>query len=246
MKIGGATYCKNDIETELKTIKKIGFDFAELDLGMPVEPNEDFKNNIQKYKNIIPILVGHLPETDFKRDEIEKCKHFIDILSEIDCHIFIIHLFSRNLTTKDNLRVKIDGLKELSVYAKNKNSFLVLENTEEDVDTFKEVFNKIPEMFFCLDIGHANLFTKENRSLYFIDSFGKILKHVHIHDNMGGYSESSDVHLPLGNGKINFEPIIKKLNHISYSGNLTMEIISKNEDDKKSSILFIKKLLNSI
>jgi sugar phosphate isomerase/epimerase len=244
MKIGSATYCRNDLETELESIRKIGFEFAEIDLGLPVEPNEELRTKIKSCKTTVPILVGHLPQIDFRPDEIERCKKFVEILSETGCRTFVIHLFSRNLSTQENLNLKINSLRELAICAKNRNSILALENTEEDVDRLNEVFSKIDEIDFCLDIGHANLFARKNRSLVLIARFGKILKHVHVHDNNGGDSEKYDAHLPLGRGNISFEPIISKLKDTGYSGDFTLEIHSGNEEDKKTSIDLLRKLLN--
>jgi sugar phosphate isomerase/epimerase len=244
MRIGSATFCRNDLETELKSIRKIGFEFAEIDLGLPIEPNEELRTKIKSCNTIVPILVGHLPQIDFKRDEIERCKKFIEILSETGCRTFVIHLFSRNLSTKENLNLKINSLRELAICAKNGNSILALENTEEDVLKLTEVFSKLNEIDFCLDIGHANLFARENRSFGFIGKFYKILRHVHIHDNNGGDSEDCDAHLQLGRGNISFEPIISELKDTGYSGNFTLEIHSKNQADKKRSIDLLRKLLN--
>ncbi len=241
--IGGSTYCKQNLESELKNLKLAGYDFAELDLGLPIEPNKSFEIEFKKVKNIIPILVGHLPEIDFKKEEIETCKKFIDILSGYNINLFVIHLFSRNLPTKDNFNLKIKGLKELTDFAKNKNSILVLENTEEDVETLKKVLDKIPEIRFCLDIGHANLFAEENRSIGLINKLGKHLKHIHIHDNAGGYAEKFDLHLPIGEGKINFKPIFNKLKEIKYSGNITLEVYNPDKKYNKKCIESVRELI---
>lgn len=242
-KIGGSTYCKQNLESELRNLKSLGYDFAELDLGSPIEPNKTFETELKKVKNIIPILVGHLPEIDFKKEEIEKCKKVIEILSNQNINLFVIHLFSRNLPTENNFDLKIKYLKELTDFAKSKNSVLVLENTEEDVDTLKKVFNKIPEINFCLDIGHANLFAKENRSIGLINNFGKVLKHIHIHDNVGGDAEKFDLHLPIGAGRINFTPIFDKLKEMKYLGNITLEVYNPDKEYRKISIGRVRKLL---
>lgn len=239
-KIGGSTYCKQNLYSELQNLKKIGYDFAELDLGLPIEPNKIFENNIKRVKNIIPILSAHLPEIDFKEEEIERCKKFIEILSNQNINLFIIHLFSRNLQTYNNFDLKIKGLKQLTDFAKNKSSVLALENTEEDVDLLEKVFERIPEINFCLDIGHANLFAKENRSVVLIKKFGKFLKHIHVHDNFGGNDEESDLHLPIGEGKIDFKPIFDELKKIRYSDNISLEVFNSDKNGKKMSINKIK------
>lgn len=242
-KIGGATWCKQNLESELKNLRSIGYDFVEIDLGLPIEPNKIFEDEIKKNRNIIPIFTGHLPEIDFKKEEIEKCKKFIEILSNQGVNLFVVHLFSRNLPTDGNIDLKVRGLKELTDFAKNNNSILALENTEEDVDVLKRVFDKIPEINFCLDIGHANLFAKENRSVNLIQNFGRILKHVHLHDNIGGDTEKCDLHLPIGAGKINFAPIFDKLKEIKYSGNITLEVYNPDKEYRKISMDRIRKLI---
>lgn len=242
-KIGGSTYCKQNLESELQNLKIIGYDFAELDLGLPIEPNNIFEDEIKRVKDIIPILSAHLPEIDFKEEEIEKCKKFIEILSKQSVHLFVIHLFSRNLPTHNNFDLKIKGLKQLTDFAKNKSSIIVLENTEEDVNLLKKVFDKIPAIKFCLDVGHANLFATENRSVILIDNFGKFLKHIHAHDNLGGNDEKHDLHLSIGEGKINFTPIFDKLKEIKYSGNITLEVFNPDNKYKKISINKINKLI---
>jgi len=242
-KIGGSTYCKQNLESKLQNLRTIGYDFAEIDLGLPIEPNNIFEDEIKRVKNIIPILSAHLPEIDFKKAEIEKCKKFIEILSSQNIRLFVIHLFSRNLPTHDNFDLKIKGLKQLTDFAKNKSSIIVLENTEEDVNLLKKVFDKIPVIKFCLDIGHANLFATENRSVILIKNFSKFLKHIHVHDNLGGNDEKNDLHLSIGEGKINFKPIFDKLKEIKYSGNITLEVFNPDNKYKKISINKINKLI---
>lgn len=240
--IGGSTYCKNNLISELQNLKSVWYDFAELDLGHPIELNEELIENISKAKEFLPILVGHLPEIDFKKEEIDKCKSFISVLSKLNINIFVVHLFCRNLSTKDNLETKISGLQELADFARSNNSILVLENTEEDSIILKEVFDRIPNLNFCLDIGHANLFAEENRSIELIENFGWILSHIHAHDNKGWYSENSDLHLPIGEWNIDFEKIINKLKEIDYTGNITLEIFSPNKEWREKSINIIKSL----
>ena len=150
------------------------------------------------------------------------------------------------MPTKSNLSFKIEKLKELTEFAEKKDCILTLENTEEDTKLLKKVFDKIPNLFFCLDIGHANLFGKENRSINLINNFKSILKHIHVHDNVGGDAEKFDLHLPIGAGKINFIPIFDKLKEIKYSGNITLEIYNPDKEYRKISINRIIKLFSDI
>ena len=243
-KIGGSlntglTSYKRELESKVQDFKAAGYDFAELALGLSLKTDKSFEDRLKMLRNLIPILSAHLPDIDHKKEEIERCKNFIEILSDQGINLFVIHLFSPNLQTKDNFDLKIKTLKYLTETAKNKDTTLVLENTEEYGTTLKSVFDKVPEIDFCLDIGHANLFAKENRSINLINNFEKLLKHVHVHDNIGGDSEESDLHLPLGEGNINFKPIFEKLKEIKYSGNVILEL---HKADLGSSKISIKRL----
>lgn len=95
--------------------------------------------------------------------------------------------------------------------------------------TLKKAFEEIPTIYFCLDVGHAK--------------FGKLLKHIHIHDNIGGDSEKQDLHLPIGDGKINFKPIFEKLKETKYSGNITLEVYNPDKESRKISITRVRELI---
>jgi len=75
-----------------------------------------------------------------------------------------------------------------------------------------------------LDIGHGELLSDKNRAYGFIDKCFERIKHVHIHDNFGGDSPEDDLHLPLGEGKINFSSILLELKGKEYDNNITLEV----------------------
>ena len=242
LKFGGATYSKSNLLVNVNSFKSAGYDFVEIDLGSPILPNKKFEDEFEKARKIIPILVGHLPEVNFNKDELERCKYFIKLLSKKGVCYFVLHLFSFELSTKDNFDLKIDFLKKLVSFAKRNKSKLLLENTEEDLLILEKVFSLVPDLYFCLDIGHANLFSKKNRSISLIKEFGKILKHIHMHDNFGGNSEEKDLHLSIGEGSINFLPIFKELKKISYSEKITLEIHRGEENFRKESLKLAREI----
>lgn len=242
LKFGGATYSKSNLFVDVNFFKSADYDFIEIDLGLPILPNKEFENEFDKVRKIIPIKIGHLPEVNFKEDDLERCKKFIKLLSKKGVGYFVIHLFSLDSSTKDNFNLKIDFLKKLAFFAKRNKSKLLLENTEEKLSILKKVFSLVPELYFCLDVGHANLFSKKNRSINLIKEFGKILKHIHMHDNFGGNSEEKDLHLSIGEGSINFLPIFKELKKISYSEKITLEIHRGEENFRKESLKLAREI----
>ncbi len=242
-KIGGSTYCRNDLKLELENLRRVGYDFAEIDLSHPVAPDKNFEALLDNAENILPILSGHLPEIDFRKDDLEKCKRFMEILSQRNVKLFVIHLSGLGLPTKEDFPMKLNALKELADFAETKDCVLVLENTMEDSEMLKKVFDEIPNLSFCFDIGHANLFSVKNCSLDFIDNFKNILRHVHVHDNHGIYEGNIDSHLPIGAGSINFMPIFRKLKEINYPGKFTLEIFNPDVECRKISMDWIRKLV---
>ena len=247
-KIGGSlqfplTPNKKDIKLEVHNFKSAGYDYTELSLSLPLNPIKAFKEKLKTVNDIIPLYSGHLPQMDYNKAEIEICKKYIESSSDQGINLFIIHLFSLNRPTKDNLEFKIRALLDLADFARSKDSILALENTEEDLKTLKKVFDRIPKINFCLDIGHANLGPIGNNSIDLIKQFGKLLKHIHVHDNVGGDSEKHDIHLPIGEGNINFKPIFEKLKEINYSGNITIELYNPDFKSRKLSIKRLRELL---
>lgn len=70
------------------------------------------------------------------------------------------------------------------------------------------------DLGICFDIGHANTCGQIDAM---IDTFGDRIVNIHIHDNHG----ERDEHLTIGDGSIDFEPIIRRLS--GYRGNYIIE-----------------------
>lgn len=86
---------------------------------------------------------------------------------------------------------------------------LLLENVLDDEPTLlPEAVRRIadPRVGLCLDIGHAAVYSRHPLKEW-IACFLPALRHVHLHDNDG----MSDLHLPLGQGKLPLEDSILAL-----------------------------------
>jgi sugar phosphate isomerase/epimerase len=244
MRFGDSIYIKSELESKLVEWKnkKLPFDYVELVLSKKLEPNISFENQLKKVGRQIDISVVHLPEVNFSIGSLKKLKKFIDMFFQTGCKLYNIHLFSS--IVKVDIDKKIPFLKKVMSFVKQKNAILTLENTEESPEIFNKIFSEIPEgLDFCLDIGHANIFTDNNYSIKFIDMFSSKLKLVHVHDNFGGNSELDDKHLPLGKGNINFKEIFNKLLSIGYNELVTVELPWSSEKERVQSLEFIKKLI---
>jgi len=106
--------------------------------------------------------------------------------------------------------------------------------------------NEVPALGLTLDVGHANLGGSGNKSISIIEKLGKSIRHVHLHDNLGGQSQADDLHLPIGDGTVDFRAIMTSLGGIGYDGTLTLEVKPEFQKASLSLIqsLFIKALSN--
>lgn len=80
------------------------------------------------------------------------------------------------------------------------------------------------ELALTLDIGHAQLLTDRNRSLDYLEQWPHRIRHVHAHDNRGGSKVEDDLHLPIGEGSIDFPSVLHALQKAAYSGTVTLEV----------------------
>ena len=259
MRIGTTPNHRVDILEEINPLSRLGFDFIELHTN-----NLQVRNKKEEILNCARKLgldlTGHLPDVDLcnpnlsrNRELHQRFSEDIEVLHELDIEKVVIHACARHEVNISDFpkteieKLKLQRLKELAEKCENYDMRLCLENTEEKPEDFEFFFKELPSLFFCLDIGHANLFAHNNRSLDFLEKYGGRLKHVHICDNFGGYSEKCDIHLPLGTGNMNYTPIIQYLKKIEYDDTITLEIVSNyREEYLKASKKILNSLLNDI
>jgi len=80
-----------------------------------------------------------------------------------------------------------------------------------------------PRIGHTFDIGHWFLFSKVPITEW-LDAMGPFLKHLHLHDNTG----TSDAHLPVGEGMIDFELFFSELRKRSLRPSMTLEAHNPN------------------
>jgi sugar phosphate isomerase/epimerase len=106
------------------------------------------------------------------------------------------------------------------------------------------LFDKFPRLRMVLDVGHGQILSIQNRALEHIQSFPDYISIVNIHDNhacekyqewiknksltglerveLRELARQCDEHLPIGDGKIDFDPIFASLKEQRYDGRFLM------------------------
>ena len=119
---------------------------------------------------------------------------------------------------------KIKMLSELVDHAEKFNVTLCLENLTARQDSFARYFAEIPELKMTMDIGHGQLLSNENTSFGFMQHVFEQIEHIHVHDNLGGTGVADDLHLPLGEGIVDYPKIFSILVEKGYHSTITMEV----------------------
>jgi len=142
----------------------------------------------------------------------------IEIAEELGSGVVVIHPGRINGDKERSFRNMISNLSRISMFAKDRNVMLGLENKEGtdpenlciNACELLEAIERIgsSNLGATFDIGHANLTCEGNPEK--LRQFSKMMKdhvvHVHVHDNTGSVTEQywGDLHRAPGNGIIDF------------------------------------------
>jgi len=146
-------------------------------------------------------------------------------MQSLSMDLVTIHLWlDRRFIKKDSLGSKLGILKRIVEKAAESEITVCIENLSEEASDLELSFHEIPSLMMTLDLGHGELLCEKNRSLGFIEKFPERIKHVHLHDNRGGNSHKDDLHLPPGEGLIDFKGLFEALRGIHYDRTVTLEL----------------------
>lgn len=173
---------------------------------------------------------------------LPKLLRVLSMMPELEMRLLTLHLWlDPRFVLKETIVYKIGFLKRLTERAGSGGITVCLENLSENADHLSEVFAAVPALNLTLDLGHAELLSKENTSFGFLENFRDRIKHIHLHDNYGGASPDDDLHLPVGEGKIDFHRIFQRLHAVHYKGTITLEL---RPGQIESCLGYVKRLLN--
>ncbi len=249
---------------ELKTIRDLGFEMAELTMD---PPKADFKT-IQSMSSSIKTflednrmgLICHLPTFvsigDLSRlireASLQEIICSMEVAKELGVKKATLHPpYHQGLSKFAPELFKaacIESLSKIAQKAYDLDLKICVENlfsgnySVTDVDLFHDLFQEFPLFGLTLDIGHANIGQGGLRpTIAFIEQFKERLCHVHVSDNFG----KQDNHLPIGAGTINFQEITKALISSKYDDTVTLEIFSKDKEYLKLSKQKVEEMLDA-
>ena len=226
MLYGGPVSSVEDIDR----LRILGFDFGEVIISSWTSRRVLWESGVKNHFTDGFFLVAHSPLEDPCDDVRSLWDHYfprlkatIDAAGRMDISLLTIHLSVNKLVSYRLLVEKQKALKELVDYGCRSNVLICLENVTETADDLETMLDAVPGLGITLDVGHAQL-VGPSTPVEIIRCVRRSLRHVHLHDNRGGKSLDDDLHLPIGEGIIDFIGILRELIHSGYDGTLTLEL----------------------
>ncbi len=242
--LGGTARSPEDVIT----FHKMGLQFAEI----PITDPDNFSGLKDNYKGLLKELsiyyLCHGPQEGDANDiesleetYLPKLMHILSIMPELQMKLLTFHLWmDTRFVDKNAIEYKIGLIKRITEQAKKSGITICLENLSEKSSHLKKVFAVFPFLGLTMDLGHGQLLSKEHTGFGFMRTYPERIKHIHLHDNRGGSSHNDDLHLPVGDGVIDFENIFKMLKSTNYKGTITLEL---QPDEIKKCLEYVKRLL---
>ncbi|MHA2378839.1 MAG: sugar phosphate isomerase/epimerase family protein [Candidatus Thorarchaeota archaeon] len=218
-----------------------------IDLRMDFNYSLDFRQISRLLTDNGIACTLHLPSDPCWRpmDIPREIVPFIDIGSEIGAELVTCHTALSTLFYSDK---EIDGFLESITLAcdtaQERGVKLAVETLGLYYTELTLLFDRCPHLGISLDIGHGQIMALRNRASDILQSFYEKVEMVNIHDNHGMkmvdevrhlrrerevpqeemllLARKHDEHLSVGEGSIDFEPILSDMKERSYNGRFLM------------------------
>ncbi|MCF2138165.1 MAG: sugar phosphate isomerase/epimerase [Candidatus Thorarchaeota archaeon] len=189
----------------------------------------------------------HLPSSpEWKPVDVSReILPYIDLGRRMEAELVTIHTTLSSLFyTDEDIDQFLHGIRPACEAARNAGVTLAIENLGLLYTEMALLFDAQPCMMMALDIGHGQIMAMTNRTLSHIQFFYNRIAMVNVHDNFGqdmvqeivelrkrgplsrekvrALAHEYDLHLPMGEGRIDFIPIFSELKKRGYDGKFLM------------------------
>jgi sugar phosphate isomerase/epimerase len=226
--LGGTARSPEDVTS----LFDLGLRFAEIPISNPskflplVPVYESLRNKLGLYYLCHGPKEGDPNDVDtLNQVYVPKVFELFPIMKSLSMRVLTIHLWlDQRFVKKRTLESKLDILRKVVERAADDAILVCIENLSEEVKDMEPAFREIPSLRMTLDLGHGELLCEKNRSMGFIEKVPERIQHIHLHDNRGGTSHTDDLHLPPGQGVIDFKGLFEALHRIRYDRTVTLEL----------------------
>src|SRR2546430_2707702 len=205
MRIGASTYSREPFPKQVDEVREAGFDYVELDLTWITWEPEKLRSEADALAKRLPIKTAHLPPSQFHQADLARFVGFIDALAPVGTEVFNAHFLEARSAPRIAPQAKTSWLSDLVDAATDRDVVVTLENVDEPPDVLRKVLDAVPDLRYCLDVGHAHLDQRTDGARQYLAVLGDRLALAHIHDNHGGQGEAGGEDPSLWHGAVDPE-----------------------------------------
>ncbi|AFM25258.1 sugar phosphate isomerase/epimerase family protein [Desulfomonile tiedjei] len=217
---------------DIDFLQALEFDFGEVVIRDKASRALWSESNVRNMGNDTFFLLAHGPHEGPPNDPknlwniyVPALIETIDIAHGMNITLLTIHMWvDHRFVKRTIIEEKKNALRQVVDFGRQRNVSVSLENLSESAADIEAVLAVVPDLVLTLDVGHGQLLAKTNTSFEIIERLGPFIRHVHLHDNRGGKGVEDDLHLPIGEGVIDFHGILGLLKHRRYDGTMTLEL----------------------
>lgn len=209
----------------IEFLREHGFDFADLNLNEINKIRREEKAMLKAARESL-FFVAHAPDLRVDDpDGIARIEEAVRYSALFKPRTITIHpILAPFSNTPEKIDKKIEAIGRLSELAVSFGSLIACENTAEEPEDMRPLLEKHPEVVLTIDIGHGELLGNRNKAFGYVETWPDRIGHVHIHDNVGGDTYYDDLHLPLGEGRIDFAGILGAMGKLPQEITITFEM----------------------
>ena len=235
VRIGTSTYSREPFPKQIEAAREAGFDYVEIDLTWVTWEPPKLREEAAALAARIPLETAHLPPSHFHGADLARFVRFMDALAPIGVGTYNVHFLEARSAPAVTSAAKTAWLADLARAAGDRGVVVTVENLDESPAELRLALDAVPDLRYCLDLGHAHLDKREDGGRAYLEVLGDRLSLVHVHDNHGGHGKEGDEHLPFGKGTIDLERDVRALK-ARYDGRATLEIFTGTADDRKACL----------
>lgn len=228
IKFGARAYSPKGV----RRAAEAGFDFAEIDWKDPRALRAQWTEleELRDRYGIAYLAHGPSEQDPFDVDQLVKelgplvCKLLL-LAQRAGIPLYTQHLWlDPRFVSGETIARKLDLLERWLEVAQRADVVFCIENLSEHADHFAPAFRRMPTLAMTLDLGHGEILSEPNAAFDFVARFPDRIRHVHLHDNYGGNGVKDDLHLPVGEGHVDFHGILGALRDGGYAGGFSFEL----------------------
>jgi sugar phosphate isomerase/epimerase len=168
------------------------------------------------------------PDPSLHHAVLKRLTKSIVLAGQLDCRLWLFHPGSKtglsHFYPDNDWQLHLQSVRALLKVARKEGVEIAIENTPEpfpslmkSVDDFHRFYDELEDdIGMVLDVAHANI---NNQIQAFIEQFSAKIVHMHASDNDG----TTDLHLGIGYGNIDWENVAKLVKTVEYSNLIVIE-----------------------